>query len=75
MSKTISKKKEKEKVFVKSIMAALILHTRTMERVMLIRTYCHVKSWKFKELTLLKYWYIFKKMNVNARHSFSLQVE
>ena len=47
---------KREKVFVKSIMAALILHTRTIERVMLIRTYCHVKNSKFKDMALLQCW-------------------
>ena len=57
-----SKKKKKEKVFVKSIMAALILHTRTMERVMLIRTYCHVKNWKYKDMALKNWWMEKKRM-------------
>ena len=48
-------------------MAALILHTRTMERVMLIRTYCHVKNWKYKDMAL-KNWWMEKKKNVNEGH-------
>ena len=55
MSRMISKKKERKKVFVKSIMAALILHTRTIERVMLIRSYCHVKDWRYEDI-VIKCW-------------------
>ena len=42
-------------------MAALILHTRTMERVMLIRTYCHVKNWKYEDMVLKNWWMEKKK--------------